>query len=55
MDFPEKENNKEDFDKAWEHPYMNNPHHWDYWWHRSQPMPTIFIIEITRFSFLVYF
>ena len=42
----EKENNKEDFDKAWEHHYMNNPHHWDYWWHRYQPMPTIFIIEM---------
>jgi len=22
---------KSDFDKAWEHHYSNNPHHWDYW------------------------
>jgi len=22
---------KSNFDKAWEHHYNNNPHHWDYW------------------------
>jgi len=22
---------KNDFDKAWEHHYKNNPHHWNYW------------------------
>jgi hypothetical protein len=22
---------KENFDKAWEHHYKNNPHHWEYW------------------------
>lgn len=27
----EKENNKGDFDMAWEHHYKNNPHHWNYW------------------------
>lgn len=27
----EKENNKSDFDKAWEHHYTNNDHHWQYW------------------------
>ena len=28
----EKNNNKESFDKAWEHHYTNNLHHWDYWY-----------------------
>lgn len=27
----EKESNKDDFDKAWEHHYRNNDHHWQYW------------------------
>jgi len=26
-----KEEFKQEFDKAWEHHYKNNPHHWDYW------------------------
>ena len=30
----EKESNKSDFDKAWEHHYTNNLHHWD-WWYKS--------------------
>ena len=30
VDDKEKEENKEAFDKAWIHHYMNNPHHWDY-------------------------
>jgi len=29
--FINKEEFKQDFDKAWEHHYKNNPHHWDYW------------------------
>lgn len=27
----EKEENKANFDKAWEHHYRNNDHHWQYW------------------------
>jgi hypothetical protein len=26
-----KEDFKEEFEKAWEHHYKNNPHHWEYW------------------------
>ena len=26
----EKEMSEEMFDKAWEHHYLNNPHHWNY-------------------------
>jgi len=26
-----KEKYKDEFDKAWEHHYKNNPHHWDHW------------------------
>lgn len=26
----EKENNKENFEKAWQHHWQNNPHHWQY-------------------------
>jgi|GEM_PF-1863360 len=26
-----KDEFKEEFDKAWEHHYKNNPHHWDHW------------------------
>lgn len=27
----DKEKYKAEFDKAWEHHYKNNPHHWNYW------------------------
>jgi len=29
--FISKEEFKQEFDKAWEHHYKNNPHHWNYW------------------------
>lgn len=27
----EKEDNKEEFEKAWKHHYENNDHHWEHW------------------------
>ena len=31
----ESEKNKSVFDKAWQHHYTNNPHHWEYWTNNS--------------------
>lgn len=31
VDEEEKEKAKDDFNKAWEHHYTVNPHHWDHW------------------------
>lgn len=44
----EKEENKEDFEKAWEHHYMNNMHHWNYWSVTDQvdKMPLAFVVEM---------
>lgn len=44
----EKENNKEDFEKAWKHHYMNNLHHWNYWYNKNDmdAMPFPYIIEM---------
>lgn len=44
----EKNDNIAAFGKAWEHHYMNNLHHWDYW-HATKSenkMPISFIIEM---------
>lgn len=44
----EKEANKKDLEKAWEHHYTNNLHHWD-WWYKSgnmNNMPFIHVIEM---------
>ena len=46
----DEEKNKELFDKAWEHHYLNNPHHPEYWCDRetNEPtdMPDIYIAEM---------
>lgn len=42
----EKEDAKEEFDKAWKHHYLNNPHHWDGWALNGNEMPIIYIIEM---------
>lgn len=44
----EKKENENDFNAAWKHHYMNNPHHWDYWYHqgREGEMMLIYIIEM---------
>ena len=31
IDDDEKDMNKDDFQKAWKHHYLNNMHHWNYW------------------------
>lgn len=44
----EKENNKDAFEEAWVHHYMNNPHHWNYWsvTGREDEMPFTFVVEM---------
>ena len=44
----EKEDNKEDFEKAWKHHYENNMHHWDYWAKsgNKEKMPIPFVLEM---------
>lgn len=39
-----KEQAKEEFEKAWEHHYKNNKHHWNYW--IGQDMPEIYIRQM---------
>lgn len=36
------------YNKAWEHHYKNNPHHWDYWLHNDEPtpMPMAYLLEL---------
>lgn len=35
------------YEKAWEHHYMNNPHHWDYWAATGKnSMPLTYCIEM---------
>lgn len=48
IDEDEKEENISDFEKAWEHHYMNNLHHWDYWARTNSidRMPFEFVIEM---------
>lgn len=48
VDEDEKEENKVEFEKAWEHHYMNNLHHWKYWTgtNRVDKMPLEFVIEM---------
>lgn len=44
----EKEKCKDEFDAAWKHHYMNNMHHWDYWYYSGNmdSMPMHFVIEM---------
>lgn len=46
----EKELNKKHFDKAWDHHYTNNLHHWQGWVDHStgfaKPMDDIYILEM---------
>lgn len=44
----DEEVNKEEFNKAWEHHYRNNPHHPEYWKtdDNIQDMPNIYIAEM---------
>ena len=48
----EKENNKDAFDVAWKHHYMNNKHHWNIWALGAEtdeectPMPILYIYEM---------
>lgn len=44
----EKESNLKAFDKAWEHHYTNNLHHWDWWYKTGQAdaMPLLYVIEM---------
>lgn len=48
VDDEEKGSNKALFEKAWEHHYMNNLHHWDYWYltGMKDKMPLEFVIEM---------
>ena len=48
VDEEEKESNRALFEKAWEHHYMNNLHHWDYWHatNSEDKMPLEFVIEM---------
>ena len=47
LDDKEKEDNAQDFEKAWEHHYTNNSHHWN-WWAKNDinSMPLTFVIEM---------
>lgn len=44
----EKDDNKQAFEEAWKHHYMNNLHHWDYWYHTNNlnNMPFIYVVEM---------
>ena len=44
----EKNDNIASFEQAWEHHYMNNLHHWDYWCKTNSvdKMPLEFVIEM---------
>lgn len=40
---------KSNFDKAWEHHYKNNPHHWNYWLDENgdqQPIPEKYLWQM---------
>lgn len=46
IDDQEKEDSNMDFEAAWEHHYMNNLHHWEYWARTGKDnMPLSFVIE----------
>lgn len=44
----EKDNCKEEFDKAWEHHYTYNLHHWNGWYKNGYPdrMQLIYVVEM---------
>ena len=42
----EKKNNEYDFERAWRHHYLNNPHHPDYWQETNSDMSINMIIEM---------
>ena len=44
----EKEDNIADFERAWKHHYMNNLHHWNFWYSSNQmdKMPLCFVVEM---------
>lgn len=48
VDENEKKENEEDFQKAWEHHYTVNMHHWDWWAknNRQNKMPIVSVIEM---------
>jgi len=41
-----KDENKMDFEKAWQHHKDHNKHHWDYWYERDLKMPTKYIKQM---------
>jgi len=44
----DKQQFKEEFDKAWEHHYSNNPHHWEYWLQTGvlEPIPEKYLYQM---------
>lgn len=44
--YPEndKEKNREIFDKAWQHHYGTNKHHWEHW--NGEKIPLVYILEL---------
>lgn len=44
----EKEDNIAEFERAWKHHYMNNLHHWNFWYVSNQmdKMPLCFVVEM---------
>lgn len=48
VDEQEKLDNKSDYEKAWEHHYTNNLHHWNWWAYNKQEnkMPLTYVVEM---------
>ena len=48
LNLKEKFDNKNDFDRAWEHHYMSNFHHWNYWYKMNMvdSMTINFVVEM---------
>lgn len=44
--YENKEDAKDEFDKAWIHHYTVNKHHWDHWKNEPKKMPDKYIIEM---------
>lgn len=46
--YKDKDMYQKDFNKAWEHHYTHNPHHWQYWVYNGKPMdmPQVYVEQM---------
>lgn len=52
VDEDEKKNNESDYEKAWEHHYKNNIHHWQHWLNKDNDLLPIEDLNLVKEAYI---